>query len=157
MNEKLPDIVSAVNIGTETLSGLAQDVELIKSIAGIRSDQTDQGLLGLLGYADQIQKVLKKEGAGKGAVILIEELLGSDLKRVDTVEEFIVGLGKEMVGIILPLAKSKQEILYRTSHSMPPRRKPFFIQFPNTDPVSLQDFIKKYHSESAALPDYEST
>jgi hypothetical protein len=155
VNEKLPDIVAAVNRGSETLSGLAEDVELIKSVAGIRGDQTDQGFRSLLNYADEIQKVLAQEGADKGAVILVEEIFGTDLKQVETVDEFIVGLSKEMVGIILPLSKSKQEILYRTSHSAPPRRKPFFIQFPETDPVSVEAFIKKHHSETRALPDYE--
>ncbi len=154
VNEKLPDIVAAVNKGTATLSGLAEDVELLKSVARIQSDQT-QGLRGLVSYADQIQQVLAKEGEGKGAVILVQEIFGSDLKRKETVEEFMVGLGKEMLLIILPLSKSKQEILYRVSHSAPPLRKPFFIQFPDTDPISLGEFIKKYHGETAALPDYE--
>ena len=58
VNEKLPDIVAAVNRGSETLSGLAEDVELIKSVAGIRGDQTDQGFRSLLNYADEIQKAV---------------------------------------------------------------------------------------------------
>ncbi len=157
VNEKLPDIVDAVNIGTETLSGLAEDVELLKSVAGIRNDQTDKGFRSLINYADEVQRVLAEEGEGKGAVILVEEVFGSDLKQLETLEEFAVGLSKEMVVLILPLAKSKQEILYRASYSAPPMRRPFFIQFPDTDPISLKEFIKKYHSESAALPDYEPT
>lgn len=88
-------------------------------------------------------------------MILIEEVFGSGLKKTDTAEEFLVGLNKEMVAVILPLAKSKQEILYRACHSGPPRRKPFHIQFPDEEPVTLEEFIQRYHAESAELPPYQ--
>ncbi len=155
LNEKLPEILAEVQGGTETLSGLAEDVELIKSVAGIHSDQAGRGVRSLITYADEIQKVLAREAADKGAVIMIEEIFGSDLKKIETVEEFLVGLNKEMIAIVLPFAKSKQEILYRACRSGPPRRKPFYIKFPESDPVGLEEFIKKHHIESATLPPYE--
>lgn len=155
VNDKLPDIVTEVKKGTETLSALAEDVELIKSVAGIHSEQAERGMRSLATYADEIQKLLADQTADKGAVILIEEIFGSDLKQFDTAEEFLVGLNKEMVTLILPLAKSKQEILYRVSRSGPPRRKPFYIQFPDEEPVMLEEFIKQHHAESAELPPYE--
>lgn len=58
VNEKLPEIVDGVKKSTETLSDLAEDVELIKSVAGIRSEQAKRGLRGLATYADEIQKTL---------------------------------------------------------------------------------------------------
>ena len=67
----------------------------------------------------------------------------------------ILGLNKEMIALILPVAKSKQEILYRATHSGPPRRKPFYLQFPGAEPVTLGQFIKQHHAESASLPAYE--
>ena len=110
-------------------------------------------MLGLASYAYGIQKVLAEEGGGKGAVIVVEEIFGSDLKVVETVEEFLVGLNKEML-LILVTAKSKQEILYRACRTMPPRRAPFSIRFPDSDAITLEEFIRSHHSESAALPEY---
>ena len=155
VNENLPAIVEEVKKGTETLSGLAQDVELIKSVAGVQNTESSRGIRSLATYADEIQTVLADETEGKEAEIWIEEVFGSDLKRRETVEEFRVGLNKEMVAIILPLAKSKQEILYRACRSGPPRRVPFFIKLPDSEPVTLEVFIKQHHEESASLPAFD--
>ncbi len=156
VNAKLPEIISEVKKGTETLSDLAEDVELIKSVAGIRNDQKDRGLRGLANYANEIQKVLAESTAEKEAMILIEKIIGTDLKEVETAEEFLVGLSREMIAIILPIARSKQEILYRTCYSMPPRRKPYYIQFSDAEPISLEAFIREHHAESALLPNYQA-
>jgi hypothetical protein len=99
--------------------------------------------------------VLAKHATKKDATIWIEAILGSKLKKVTTAEEFLVGLNKEMVAIILPISRSKREILYRVCHSAPPRRVPFFIQFPGSEPVPLVEFIKRHHEETAGLPEYE--
>ena len=154
VNEKLPEIVSEVKKGTATLSSVAEDVELIKSVAGIQSGQ-DRGFRSLAIYADEVQQILNEQTADKEATILIEEIFGSDLKEVESIDEFLVGLNREMVAIILPLAKSKQEVLYRICRSSPPRRKPFFIQLGDSEPITLEEFIIKHHLESAELPVYE--
>ena len=154
VNEKLPEIVSEVKKGTETLSGVAEDVELIKSIAGIREGQ-DRGVRSLAEYANELQQVLADQTEGKEATIMIEEIFGADLKEVESAEEFLVGLNKEMVGVILPLAKSKQEVLYRACHSSPPRRKPFYIRLGDAEPIPLEDFMKQHHPASAELPAHE--
>ncbi len=154
VNARLPEIISEVKRGTETLSELAEDLELIKSVAGIESQKEDRWIRGLATYANEIQQVLQVHAAGKNAVILVEEILSSDLKEAETVEEFLVGLNKEMVAIILPLAKSPQEILFRATHSAPPRRKPFYIRFPASEPVRLDRFIKNHHDAGTQLPDY---
>ena len=156
VNTRLPEILAEVKAGTETLSQLAEDVELIRSVAGIQENEGEHNLRSLATYSDEIQKVLTSQAAGRNAVILIEEVFGSDLKEVETAEEFLVGLSKEMVSLILPLSKSRQEILYRVTHSGPPRRKPFYIRFPDTEPVKLEEFIRRHHPESAALPAYEA-
>ncbi|MGY8768013.1 MAG: hypothetical protein ACKVH8_06195 [Pirellulales bacterium] len=154
VNQKLPEIVDEVKKGTATLSSVAEDVELIKSVAGIQSGQ-DRGVRSLAIYADEVQQTLIDQTADMEATILIEEIFGSDLKEVESIDEFLVGLNREMVAVILPLAKSKQEVLYRICRSSPPRRKPFFIQLGDAEPVSLEEFLKKHHPESAALPVYE--
>ena len=154
VNERLPEIVDEVKKGTETLSGVAEDVELIKSVAGIQGGQ-DRGVRSLAEYANELQQVLAEQTEGQEATILIEEIFGADLKEVESAEEFLVGLNKEMVGVILPLAKSKQEVLYRACYSSPPRRKPFYIQFGDGEPVTLEAFIKQHHPASAELPTYE--
>ena len=156
VNSRLPEILAEVKAGTEALSQVADDVELIRSVAGIQDDESKHNLRSLATYADEIQRVLTSEAADRNAMILIEEVLGSDLKEVETVEEFLVGLNKEMVSLILPLSKSRQEILYRATYSGPPRRKPYYIRLPDAEPVKLEDFIKQHHPESAALPVYEA-
>lgn len=155
VNARLPEILAEVKAGTKALSRVADDVELIRSVAGIQ-DETKHNLRGLATYADEIQRVLASEAADRNAVILIEEVFGSDLKEVETLEEFLVGLNKEMVSLILPLSKSREEVLYRATYSGPPRRKPYYIRFPDAEPVKLEDFIKQHHPESAALPVYEA-
>ena len=156
VNQKLPEIVEEVKKGTKTLSELAEDVELIKSVAGIQNDEAGRGIRALATYADEIQQVIARETEGKNAVILKEELFGSDLAHYNMAEEFLVGLHKEMISIVLPIAKSKQEILYRACYSGPPRRVPFHIQVGDAEPVTLEAFIKQHHAESAALPAYQS-
>ena len=151
VNERLPEMMAEVKSGTETLAGLAEDVELIKSLAGLNAEQSKQGFRGLATYADEVQKVLIEQTEGKGVVVLKERVIGRKLEEVETMEEFLVGLSKEMVTLVL-LAKSKQEILDKACHSRRPRRKPFFLRFPNEEPVLLEEFIRRHHPESASLP-----
>ncbi len=154
VNDQLPEIIAQVKTGTETLSQLAEDVELIKSVAGVSDGTSDKGIRGLATYADEMQQMLRDRTQGAGATILIQEIFGKDLKEVESIEEFLVGLNKEMFGIILPLAKSRQEILYRATHSRPPRRQPFHIRLPGQEPQRLDDFIRRHHAASASLPAY---
>ncbi len=154
VNERLPEIMTEVKTGTETLAGLAEDVELIKSLAGLNAEQAKQGFRGLATYADEIQKVLVDQTDGKGVVVMKEKVIGRKLEEVESMEEFLVGLSKEMVTLVL-IAKSKQEILRKASYSGPPRRKPFYLKFPGEKAVLLESFIKEHHGESAGLPRYD--
>lgn len=156
VNAQLPEIVAEVKKGTETLSDLAEDVALLKRVAGVENASSDRGVRGLVTYADDLQRVLADNIEGKEAVILIEEIFGSKLKQTATAEEFLVGLHKEMVTLILPLAKSKEEVLYRTCTSSPPRRKPFYIQFPGEEPKLLETFVREHHPASADLPAFDA-
>lgn len=153
VNDRLPEMIVEVKTGTTTLAGLAEDVELIKSLAGLNAEQSKQGFRGLATYADEVQRILVAQTEGKNVVVMKEKLIGSRLEKVETIEEFLVGLSKEMVTLVL-LAKSKQEILHRASHSGPPFRKPYYLRFPDEDPVLLEMFLRKHHEESAALPKY---
>lgn len=154
INEQLPEMMVEVKAATQTLAGLAEDVELIKSLAGISAEQSKQGFRGLATYADEIQRVLVEQTEGKDVQVLREKVLGKKLEVVESMEEFLVGLSKEMVTLVL-LAKSKQEILHKASHSAPPRRKPFYLQFPGEEPVRMDDFLREHHAESAELPAYQ--
>ena len=154
VNERLPEIIGEVKSGTETLAGLAEDVELIKSLAGLNAERSKQGFRGLATYADEVQKVLEEQTAGKGVVVMQEKVIGKKLVVVETAEEFLVGLSKEMVTLVL-LAKSKQEIFHRACHSGPPRRNPFYLKFPEQEPVLMEEFLREHHAESAGLPAFE--
>ena len=154
VNQRLPEIVDEVKIGTETLAGLAEDVELIKSLAGLDAEQADRGVRGLATYADAIQKVLGDLTEGQEVHVLKEKVIGKKLEVVEPVEAFLVGLSREMVTLVL-FAKSKQEILERACTSGPPRRKPFFLKFPGEEPISMKAFIKQNHPESASLPEFD--
>jgi len=154
VNGRLPEMMAEVKTGTETLAGLAEDVELIKSLAGLNAEQSKQGFRGLATYADEVQKVLVDQTEGKGVVIMKEKIVGKKLEEVESMEEFLVGLSKEMVTLVL-LAKSKEEILDRACHSRRPRRKPFYLKFPDSEPVPLEEFVRSHHPESAGLPTFE--
>jgi hypothetical protein len=151
VNQRLPEMISEVKTGTETLAGLADDVELIKSLAGISAEQSDRGVRGLANYADEIQKILARKIGGKGVEVMKERVIGKKLEVFETADEFLVGLSKEMVTLVL-FAKSKEEILDRACHSRRPRRTPFFLKFSNEEPILMEEFIRQHHPESAELP-----
>ncbi len=154
VNERLPEIIGEVKSGTETLAALAEDVELIKSVAGLDAGQSDRGVRGLATYADELQKVLSEKTAGKSVEVMKEKVIGKKLEVVESAEEFLVGLSKEMVTLVL-LAKSKQEILDRACHTMRPRRTPFYLRFPDQEPVLLEEFLRANHLASAEMPALE--
>ena len=83
-----------------------------------------------------------------------EKVIGKKLEVVESADEFLVGLSKEMVTLVL-FAKSKQEILDRACHTRRPRRTPFYLKFPNQEPVLLEAFIRANHPASAELPAIE--
>jgi hypothetical protein len=153
VNEHLPQFLAEMKKVSATLGELSEDVRLIKSIAGVNPDAASRGVRSLLEYANDLQQFLEAEAANRNAVILIESVVGSDLTHKDTVEEFLVGLSKEMT-LILAAAKSKQEVLYRATYSGI-RRKPFYIKFPDSEPEPLQAWIRSNHPESSDLPEFE--
>jgi hypothetical protein len=154
INAQLPEIIGEVKSGTETLAGLAKDVELLKSLAGLGAQQSKEGFRGLATYADEVQKMLVDQTEGKGVEVLKEKLIGKKLEVVELMEEFLVGLSREMVTLVL-LAKSKEEILDKACHARRPGRKPFYLKFPGEEPVLLEDFIRMHHPESAELSKIE--
>jgi hypothetical protein len=149
VNEHLPQFLAEIEKVSATLGELSEDVRLIKSVVGINTDAASRGVRSLMEYANSLQRFLDAEAGDRSAVILVESVVGSELTKRDTLEEFLVGLSKEMT-IILAAAKSKQEVLYRSTTSGI-RRKPFYIQFPNSEPEPLEAWIRARHTESAAL------
>ncbi len=154
VNANMPAVLKEIRETSRTLARVADDVELMKRVAGISSEDEQRGVRGLAIYADELQQILADESEGKGAIILVEEVVGSDLKEVESVAEFLVGLNKEMILTVLPFSKSRQEVLYRVCRSGI-RRKPFYIQFDNAEPVLLKEFICQHHPASRELPEYK--
>ncbi len=155
VNSKLPAILVEVKQTSQTLARVADDVELMKRVAGIDHESQDRGVRGFALYADELQQILNEQAVAHPAKILKEEVVGSDLKVVETLEEFLVGLSKEMIVAILPVSKSRQEILYRVCHSGV-RRVPFYIQIEDAEPVLLEEFVKEHHAASRELPEFFS-
>ncbi len=151
VNAELPTIVGEVKKGTTALSGLAEDVKLLKSVVGIEKNQ--RGLRGLATYADELQQTLAESFRDEKISMQIEAVFGKSLKVVETGEEFLVGLNKEMM-IILALSKSKQEVLWRATHTGPPRRTPYWVQVGDDEPVRLDALLRQQHAESANLPEF---
>jgi hypothetical protein len=150
VNEHLPQFLAEMQKVSATLGELSEDVRLIKSVVGINTDGASRGVRSLMEYANDLQRFLDAEARDRNAVILVESVIGSGLTKKDTLEEFLVGLSKEMT-IILAAAKSKQEVLYRSTTSGI-RRKPFYIQFPDSEPEPLEAWIRARHAASADLP-----
>jgi hypothetical protein len=119
-------------------------------VVGINTVAASRGVRSLIEYANELQRFLDAEAGGHNAVILVESVVGSGLTERDILEEFLVGLSKEMT-VILAAAKSKQEVLYRSTTSGI-RRKPFYIKFPDSEPKPLEAWIRARHAESATLP-----
>lgn len=153
LNEHLPQFLAEMQKVSATLGELSEDVRLIKSIVGINSDAASHGVRSLMEYANDLQRFLDAEAANRNAVVLVENVVGSELTQKDTVEEFLVGLSKEMT-VILAASKPKQEVLYRATYSSI-RRKPFYIKFPDSEPEPLEAWIRSTHAESSGLPAFE--
>lgn len=153
VDQRLPGILAEVHNTSETLSSVADDVKLMKRIAGVDSNNTNTGVRGLAVYADDLQQFLAEQAENQAATILVEEIIGSDLKEVATLPEFLVGLNKEMILAILPLSKSREEILYRVCRSSV-RRVPYYVQFEDMEPVPLEELIRTNHEASRELPVY---
>ena len=153
VNEKLPQFLAEMQKVSATLGELSEDVRLIKSVVGINTDAASRGVRSLVEYANDLQRFLDAEAGDRNAVILVENVVGSGLTEKDTLQEFLVGLSKEMT-VILAAAKSKQEVLYRSTYSGI-RRKPFYIRFPGSEPEPLEAWIRARHTESATLPAFE--
>jgi hypothetical protein len=153
VNEHLPQFLAEMQKVSATLGELSEDVRLIKSVVGIDPDAASRGVRSLMEYANDLQQFLDAEAGNRNAVILVENVVGSGLSEKDTLEEFLVGLSKEMT-VILAAAKSKQEVLYRSTYSGI-RRKPFYIQFPDSEPEPLEAWIRARHAASGALPAFE--
>ena len=154
VNSQMPQVLSEIKETSTTLSGLAKDVELMKRVAGIGDEDQTRGVRGLALYADELQQLLDEKFQDRDGNVLLEEVIGSDLKKEESAEAFLVGLSKEMVLTILPLSNSKEEVLYRICHSGI-RRKPFYIQFDSEEPQLLEEFIREHHSPSRDLPKYK--
>jgi hypothetical protein len=153
VNEKLPQFLAEMQKVSATLGELSEDVRLIKSVVGINTAAASRSVRSLVEYANDLQRFLDAEAGDRNAVILVENVVGSGLTEKDTLEEFLVGLSKEMT-VILAAAKSKQEVLYRSTYSGI-RRKPFYIRFPGSEPEPLEAWIRTRHTESATLPAFE--
>lgn len=151
VDERMPIVLAEIQNTSRTLSRVADDVELIKRVAGINNENEDRGFRSLAIYADDLQSFLAVETEGKQVQILVKELIGNDLKVVESAAEFLVGVNKEMVVVVLPLAKSREEILYRICHSGV-RRQAYFIKFADEEPVELEGFIRERHPASHDLP-----
>ena len=152
VNNKMPAVLGEIQKTSHTLSRVADDVELMKRVTGINNENEERGVRGLAIYADELQQVLADETEGKNSNILVEEVIGNDLKVHESMPEFLVSLNKEMVAILV-LAKSREEILYRVCHSSI-RRKPYFLQINDAEPILLEDFIRKHHATSDTLPSF---
>ncbi len=87
VNDRLPEMIDEVKTGTEALAGLAEDVELIKSLAGLNAERSKQGFRGLATYADDLQKALIERSEGKGVIVMKEKLIGKKLEEVESEEE----------------------------------------------------------------------
>ncbi len=150
VNHRMPSMLSEIHTTSRTLKGLADDVELIKEVAGVGEEAKDRGIRSLAVYVREVQDLLQQKSEDSNATVLIEEVVGSDLKEVDTLKAFLVGVNKEML-VILTLSNSNEETLYRICHSGI-RRKPYYIQLENEDPIKLEDYIRQHHPESRELP-----
>ena len=154
VDAKIPGIMQEVQQTSHTLSRVAEDVELMKRVAGVDNESNQRGFRGLAVYADDLQQFLATEVEGKSTSMLCEHVIETKLAVTESAEEFLVGLNREMVLAILPLAKSREEILYRVCHSSV-RRVPFYIQFEWAEPVLLEDFIRENHAASQDLPAFK--
>ncbi|MCP3980215.1 MAG: DUF948 domain-containing protein [bacterium] len=147
VNEELPEIVGETKQIAHTLGMLAEDVNGLKELAGVQPRDRS-----LVAYANAILDLVERETAGSAAFIGVPKTLGSGLKDVEPVAEFLVGARREATVLVFR-AKSPQEVLHRLSHNW--SGKPLMLREEPAGAVTLEEWIRGRHSASAKLPVFE--
>jgi hypothetical protein len=142
VNEHLPQIVEKTRLTTETLADLAQDIRQLKELAGVSQTARDKSLVA---YASEVLDRIE----GSGGTIGQKKTFGSGLKNGMPASEWVVGARKEAL-LLTVLAQSKHEMLQRLAKTK--FGSPWYIQFGEQEPTTLEAWIRANHPGSKALP-----
>jgi hypothetical protein len=139
--KNLPRVVERVDRTTEVLADLAEDVRLLKELAGVNTAVRDKSLVA---YANSVLKKVETSGG----VIGLRKAFGAGLKNTRPAAEWVVGARREALFLSL-LVKSKKEMLTRLAKNK--FGSHWYIQVPDQAPVTLLDWLKENHPESKDL------
>ncbi len=141
VSKTLPRVVDRVERTTEVMAELAEDVRQLKELAGLNRTPRDKTVAA---YADS----LLKQVAASGGVIGVKKTVGRGLKNPRSAADWVAAERREAV-ILTLLGRTKKEVLkaiVTTKFGFP-----WYIQFPDREPVKLLDWLKENHPETRAL------
>jgi hypothetical protein len=140
--DSLPEVVQRIERTTEVLAELAEDVKRLKDLlAGASTVSRDKSVVD---YAESVLKAIEKSDG----VIGVTKNVGSGLKNTRKAEDWVREERREVTFLII-LGKSKKQVLdgiVKTKLGFS-----WHIQLPGKKPMTLLEWLKKNHPETAAL------
>ncbi len=143
VNDKLPEILEKTRRSSEILAALAEDVKLLRDLAGVSQQARDRSLVR---YADSLLDLLE---AADALVGLEKKVFGSGLKETLPAKEWLVGARKEALWQSFR-CKSKQELLAHLCANL--YGSSWWIKAGDAEPQPLEDWFREHHDESRDLP-----
>ena len=142
VNRDLPVILTNTRQTTDTLAEVSRDIKDLRNLAGVEDAPRDRTLVA---YADGVLDLVESQ---EGAVVGTEKLIGKSLSDPLPAKEWAAGARKEAVWLTFR-AKSKRELLDRLTESK--LGSAWKIQFGDTEPVPLRDWLVENHPETAEV------
>ena len=140
VTEQLPAILENAKTVGETMARLAKDIDALRNLAGVGAARDKS----LAVYADSLLDFLDKQPGQIG----LEKVLGKELKELVPVSEWVAGARKEGLWLTFR-ANTKAELLDRIGKTK--FGSPWMYAPPTGAPITLIEFVKAKHPESAGL------
>ncbi|MBX3157459.1 MAG: hypothetical protein KF773_15900 [Deltaproteobacteria bacterium] len=144
VNEHLPHVLANLKTSTDAVAKLAEDFKNLRNLAGVGAAGASRDG-SLVAYADSMLDYLETQ---KGARIGLDKLVGSGLKDLEPIDDWLRGARKEAL-LLTFLVKSKKDVLERLCKNKFGSK--FYIAPAAGEPMPLLDFVRKHHPDSAGL------
>lgn len=145
VNEHLPHVLANLKTSTDAVAKLAEDFKNLRNLAGVGAAGASARDGSLVAYADSMLDYLETQ---KGAKIGLDKIVGSGLKDLEPIDDWLRGARKEAL-LLTFLVKSKKDVLDRLGKNKFGSK--FYIAPASGEPMPLIDFVRKNHPDSSNL------
>lgn len=132
VNENLPLIFAKTQRTTETLAALSEDLKQIRNLTGATDVVRDKRMAA---FADSLLDAIRDSG---GEIGLKPKLIGTNLKDVQSVGDWVNGARKEALWLLVR-SRSRAELVGKLCTNI--YGSDWYIRFEDKDAVKLADWI----------------